>query len=105
MLAAPSIIPHRNVIETLTRRVAQGVCLMDGFRVSQTERRQIPHRETIGALDGWLRFVPEIGVRYDAEQGAERVAALRSAIFVGLALYNAYNLTSIALLRDIVWLS
>ncbi|GAA0330691.1 diguanylate cyclase [Sphingomonas oligophenolica] len=44
-------------------------------------------------------------MRYETEQGEERIAALRSAIYVGVALYNAYNLTSIVLLRDIVWLS
>jgi diguanylate cyclase (GGDEF)-like protein len=62
-------------------------------------------REAIKSLDRWLRFVPETGKRYDAEQGAARVMALRSAIYVGVALYNAYNLTSIVLLPDIVWLS
>ena len=56
-------------------------------------------------LDRWLRFDQDTQIRYEAEQGRERVVALRSAIYVGLALYNAYNLTSIVLLPDIVWLS
>lgn len=71
----------------------------------EIEGKPITDRETIKSLDRWLRFVPEIRTRYDAEQGAERVVALRSAIYVGVALYNAYNLTSIVLLHDIVWLS
>lgn len=62
-------------------------------------------REAIKALDRWLRFAPEIRARYDREQDAARVVALRNAIHVGVALYNAYNLTSIVLLPDIVWLS
>ncbi|KQT88865.1 hypothetical protein ASG59_14895 [Methylobacterium sp. Leaf466] len=56
-------------------------------------------------LDRWLRFEPKLEERYEAEHGAERVASLRHAIYVGLILYNAYNLTSIVLLPDILWLS
>lgn len=57
------------------------------------------------SLGAWLRFDQHTRRRYEAEHGAERVVALRAAIFIGLFLYNAYNLTSIALLRDILELS
>ena len=62
-------------------------------------------KEAVRSLDRWLRFVPQVQIRYDNEQSAERAIALRNAIYVGVALYNAYNLTSIVLLHDIVWLS
>ena len=57
------------------------------------------------SLGAWLRFDERTRHRYEAEHGAERVATLRVAIYIGLFLYNAYNLTSIALLPDIIGLS
>ena len=57
------------------------------------------------SLGGWLRLDPETRLRYEVEHGQERVATLRAAIYVGLFLYNAYNLTGIALLHDILGLS
>ncbi|KQT82153.1 hypothetical protein ASG48_16030 [Aurantimonas sp. Leaf443] len=43
--------------------------------------------------------------RHESEFGARRVADMRQAIYFGLALYNVFNLTSVVLMPDIVWLS
>ncbi|MDY8107710.1 GGDEF domain-containing protein [Fulvimarina sp. 2208YS6-2-32] len=51
-------------------------------------------------MDGWLRLAEPIQARYDAENAASRLAELRSAIFVGLVLYNVYNFSSVVLLAD-----
>ncbi|MEH6718409.1 MAG: GGDEF domain-containing protein [Aurantimonas endophytica] len=56
-------------------------------------------------VDRWLRFAPAIQARYEAEQHEQRVRDLRSAVLVGIALYNVYNFTSIALLADVLWIS
>ncbi|KQT46819.1 hypothetical protein ASG52_14065 [Methylobacterium sp. Leaf456] len=56
-------------------------------------------------LDRWLRLAAPIQDRYDAEHAGRRTSELRAAILVGIALYNVYNLTSIVLLPDILWLS
>jgi len=56
-------------------------------------------------LDRWLRFVGPIQTRYDEENAVRRVQELRSAIYIGLALYNIYNITSVVLLPDILVLS
>lgn len=56
-------------------------------------------------LDRWLRFNPAIDARYDAEHALRRRADLQFSIYFGLLIYNVYNLTSIVLLSDIVWLS
>lgn len=58
-----------------------------------------------GRLDRLLRFDPRIAERYEAEHGQDRVAALRQNILIGLIFYNAYNLTSIILMPDILALS
>ncbi len=57
------------------------------------------------ALDRWLRLAAPIRDLYDAEHGARRTSELRSAILVGIALYNVFNFTSLVLLPDILWLS
>ena len=72
--------------------------------MSKTEVRS-PGGERSPSLGAWLRFDLRTRRRYEAEHGAERIATLRAAIYIGLFLYNAYNLTSIALLPDIVGLS
>ncbi|MEH3147587.1 MAG: GGDEF domain-containing protein [Methylobacterium frigidaeris] len=56
-------------------------------------------------LDAWLRFAPPIGAHHDREQARARISDLRSAILLGLVLYNIYNLTSAILLTDVLWLS
>lgn len=56
-------------------------------------------------VDRWLRFAAPVQERYDSENAARRRRELRSAIFVGLALYNVYNVTSLVLLPDILVLS
>lgn len=56
-------------------------------------------------VDRWLRFADPIQARYDQQTSAARVRELRSAILIGLALYNVYNITSIVLLPDIFLLS
>ncbi|WP_407526104.1 GGDEF domain-containing protein [Methylobacterium oryzisoli] len=53
-------------------------------------------------LDWLLRFDPRVAERHEAEHGRDRVAALRQTILIGLILYNAYNLTSIILMPDIL---
>jgi len=70
-----------------------------------TEVRHGSGGETSPSLGAWLRFDHKTRLRYEAEHGTERVAALRAAILIGLFLYNAYNLTSIVLLPDILGLS
>src|SRR3546814_14163145 len=70
-----------------------------------TESSQVSGDATKPSLNGWLRFDPNTRRRYEVEHGAERIAALRAAIYIGLFLYNAYNLTSIVLLHDILGLS
>src|SRR3546814_10836958 len=70
-----------------------------------TESSQVSGEATKPSLNGWLRFDPNTRRRYEVEHGAERIAALRAAIYIGLFLYNAYNLTSIVLLHDILGLS
>lgn len=57
------------------------------------------------SVDRWLRFSAPVRLRYDVEHAAGRIADLRTAIFSGLALYNVYNVTSVALLADILSLS
>ncbi len=56
-------------------------------------------------MDRWLRFAPPIQALYDAEVATRRVRQLQSAILVGLALYNVYNITSMVLLPDMLVLS
>ncbi|RVU21910.1 GGDEF domain-containing protein [Methylobacterium oryzihabitans] len=56
-------------------------------------------------LDPWLRFAPAIEAHHDREQARARTAELRSAIVIGLVLYNVYNVTSLVLLPDVFWLS
>jgi len=56
-------------------------------------------------LDSWLRFKAPIQTRYDEEHARRRVAELQSAILIGLALYNVYNITSVVLLADVLGLS
>jgi diguanylate cyclase (GGDEF)-like protein len=73
--------------------------------VSKTEVRYVSGVELSPSLGAWLRFDHKTRLRYEAEHGAERVATLRAAIYVGLFLYNAYNLTSVALLHDVLALS
>lgn len=73
--------------------------------MSMTEVRHGSGGETSPSLGAWLRFDHKTRLRYEAEHGTERVAALRAAILIGLFLYNAYNLTSIVLLPDILGLS
>ncbi|MEL7752203.1 MULTISPECIES: GGDEF domain-containing protein [Citromicrobium] len=53
----------------------------------------------------WLRFAGPLQELYDREYSEARVAEARIAIFVGLALYNVYNFTSLTLLTDYVVLS
>lgn len=55
-------------------------------------------------LDWLLRFDPQVAARHEQELGAERVAALRQHAYIGLILFNAYNLTSPLLIPDILWL-
>ncbi|WP_338425180.1 GGDEF domain-containing protein [Sphingopyxis kveilinensis] len=71
----------------------------------KTESSHASGEESNPSLNGWLRFDPKTRHRYEIEHGAERIAALRAAIYTGLVLYNAYNLTSIVLLHDILGLS
>lgn len=73
--------------------------------MSKTELSHASGEKTNPSLSGWLRFDPKTRRRYEVEHGAERIAALRAAICIGLFLYNAYNLTSIVLLHDILGLS
>ena len=75
-----------------------------GF-VSKTELSRVSGEEINPFLSGWLRFDEKTRRRYEVEHGAERIAALRAAIYIGLFLYNAYNFTSLVLLDDILWLS
>ncbi|WP_279479191.1 GGDEF domain-containing protein [Aureimonas sp. SK2] len=69
-----------------------------GIFSSMNERKCPPD------LDRWLRFSPAVDARY-AENAAGRIAELRTAIVVGLVLYNVYNFTSIMLLPDCLLLS
>jgi len=73
--------------------------------VSKTASNHVSDGEINPSLSGWLRFDRKTSWRYEAEHGDERIAALRAAIYIGLVLYNAYNLTSIVLLHDILGLS
>lgn len=73
--------------------------------MSKTASSHVSGEEANPSLSGWLRFDQKTRDRYEAEHGAERIAALRAAIYIGLFLYNAYNLTSIVLLHDILGLS
>lgn len=56
-------------------------------------------------IDGWLKFAPAIDERYEVEHAMGRAGDLRVAIYVGLALYNVYNVTSALLVPDVLWLS
>lgn len=56
-------------------------------------------------LDRLLRFEPSVHRRYERERGCERARSLQVIICIGLIFYNAYNLTSLFLLSDILWLS
>ncbi|AWN34809.1 GGDEF domain-containing protein [Methylobacterium radiodurans] len=56
-------------------------------------------------LDWWLRFSAPVQARYDLEHAAGRTADIRTAILIGLILYNVYNVTSIVLLPDVLLLS
>lgn len=56
-------------------------------------------------LDSWLRFAKPIDSQYDSEQAATRVQEIRHAIYFGLILYNFSNISSIALLPDLMQLS
>lgn len=71
----------------------------------ETESSPVSGEGPDPSLSGWLRFDQKTRCRYQAEHGAERIAALRAAIYIGLFLYNAYNLTSVVLLHDILGLS
>mgnify|MGYP001495767217 FL=1 len=51
-------------------------------------------------INPWLCFPAAIQAVYDQEYAGERVRELRSAIFVGLALYNVFNISSFVLLPD-----
>ena len=53
-------------------------------------------------IDPWLCFPGPVQAVYDQEYADERVRELRSAIFVGLALYNVFNISSFVLLPDYV---
>lgn len=56
-------------------------------------------------LDRLLRFDPATAARHEDEHGAERIRDIQHNILLGLIFYNVYNLTSIALMPDIFWLS
>lgn len=56
-------------------------------------------------LDFLLRFAPAVQARYDHEESAGRIIDLRSAVLVGLAFYNVYNVSSYILLSDIFLMS
>lgn len=53
-------------------------------------------------INPWLCFPAPVQAVYDQEYAGDRVRELRSAIFVGLALYNIFNISSFVLLPDYV---
>ena len=67
--------------------------------------KSFPELDGRPPVDRWLRFAAPIQTRYDREHGAERVKDLRSAILVGLILYNVFNVTSIVTLSDALVMS
>ncbi|MCK5931356.1 MAG: GGDEF domain-containing protein [Fulvimarina manganoxydans] len=67
--------------------------------------KSFPELDSRPPLDRWLRFAAPIQAQYDSEHASERVEDLRSAILVGLILYNVFNFTSIVTLPDILVLS
>lgn len=70
---------------------------MLAFPAAQPMDKRNDHR-----LDRWLRFSPAVAERYLAEHRQSRIAELRSAIVVGLILYNTYNVTDAMLQPDIL---
>ena len=61
--------------------------------------------EALASLDALLRFDGATSALHEAEHGAERVAALRHLIVVGLLFFNVSNVTSIILMPDVFWFS
>lgn len=56
-------------------------------------------------FDRWLSFDRETAERYESEYGTERISHARSAVYIGLLIYNLHNLTSLVLLPDIFWIA
>jgi diguanylate cyclase (GGDEF)-like protein len=61
--------------------------------------------DALPTLDALLRFDHATSVLHEAEHGAERVAALRHVIVVGLLFFDVSNVSSIVLMPDVFWYS
>ncbi|AWN47289.1 GGDEF domain-containing protein [Methylobacterium terrae] len=61
-----------------------------------------PQQDETFRLDWLLRFDSRTDLRYEAEHGRERVAALRHIVLFGLPIYNVDIVTSLWLTPDIV---
>jgi diguanylate cyclase (GGDEF)-like protein len=57
----------------------------------------------LASLDMWLSFDRDTNAQYELENGVARAEHLRHTIFIGLILYNIYNLTGWLLMPDILW--
>lgn len=68
--------------------------------MTQTSIREDQARREQPKVDFWLRFARPVQHMYDLQNRADRIQDLRSAILVGLVLYNVYNFTSFLLLRN-----
>ncbi len=50
-----------------------------------------------------MRFDAETDLRYEQEHGEARAAYLRKTIYAGLLIYNAYILSNLVLVPDMIW--